>query len=314
MTMQRLAAFSFGLLFLPFSADAALMYIDPPQGQYGRGDTFMLSVRLEPEDECVNAAHVEVAYPKETLRAVDFSRGDSIFSLWVEEPKIDLERGVVTFSGGIPGGYCGRIKGDPVLTNVLGKIVFTAINTDESEARVALTESSVAYLNDGGGTLAPLSRAEALFQLATTAQTSGNPWLTEVGEDAIPPEAFTIEIQSTRDVFDGHYYAVFSTLDKQSGIDHYEIFEKDVWKPVTSPHRLYDQSLRSGVQIKAIDKAGNERFGEYVEGSAPPRLAWPVAEYALIALFICAVIGWFVFGFHRRKPEAVETPPSEPQA
>lgn len=314
MAMRRLAVLSIGFIFLPAYADAALMYIDPPEGQYGRGDTFILSVRLEPEEECVNAAHVEVAYPKESLRAVDFSRGDSIFSLWVEEPKIDLERGVVTFSGGIPGGYCGRIKGDPVLTNILGKIVFTAINTDESEARVTFTESSAAYLHDGTGALAPLSRAEALFRLATTSQTAGNPWLAEVGEDTVPPEAFTIEIQSTRGVFDGHYYAVFSTVDKQSGMDHYEIFEKDVWKPVTSPYKLYDQSLRSGVQIKAVDKAGNERIGEYVEGSAPPRLAWPVAEYALIALFIAAIIGWFVFGFHRRKPDAVEAPPSAPQA
>lgn len=312
--MRRFAALSLGLVFLPLSADAALMYLDPPEGRYGRGDTFILSVRLEPESECVNAAHVEVAYQKELLRAVDFSRGDSIFSLWVEEPKIDLERGVVTFSGGIPGGYCGRIKGDPVLTNILGKIVFTAINTDESEARITLTESSLAYLNDGSGTLAPLSRAEAVFLLATTSQTTGNPWLTEVGEDDVPPEAFTVEIQSTRGVFDGHYYAVFSTVDKQSGIDHYEIFEKDAWKPVTSPYKLYDQSLHSGVQIKAIDKAGNERLGEYIEGSAPPRLAWPVAEYVLIALFVCAVIGWFVFGFHRRKPDAGETPPAESQA
>jgi hypothetical protein len=112
-------------------------------------------------------------------------------------------------------------------------------------------------------------------------------------------------------VFDGNYYVVFSTVDKQSGLDHYEIFESGAWKAVSSPYKLRNQSLKGGVQIKAIDKAGNERLGDYVEGSAPPRQAWPIAEYSLIGLFILALVVWFAFGFHRRR-EVTETPPPPP--
>ena len=64
---------------------------------------------------------------------------------------------------------------------------------------------------------------------------------------------------------------VFSTEDKQSGIDHYEIAEKrdnevlnyidDLnWRIAVNPQILNDQKLKSYVYIKAVDKAGNRRI------------------------------------------------------
>ena len=108
--MIRFASLIVPSLFLvPVFAQAATLYIDPGSGIFGVGDTFVASVRLTTEGDCVNAAGVTLTYPKESLKAVDFSRGSSIISLWVGDPKIDQNAGTVTFEGGVPGGYCGAI-------------------------------------------------------------------------------------------------------------------------------------------------------------------------------------------------------------
>lgn len=278
---------------LPFAAHAATLSIDTPQATYGRGDTFVATVRLDNDNECVNAAQVEVDYPTNLLRAVDFSRGDSIFSLWVGDPQIDTDKGTVTFSGGVPGGYCGRISGDPAQSNIIGEIVFTVVGDAADSAAVNLAASSRVYLHDGLGTPAALSLKGTTLALVSTPTESSNPWLSQVKDDTTPPEPFTVQVESTRDVLSGKYYAVFSTVDKQSGLDHYEILEDGVWSRVTSPHVLKDQSLDSGVQVRAIDKAGNIRLGDYDAKSVPPRqysFTEMLSFYLLLGIAILAIV------------------------
>lgn len=291
-------------------ASAALLYIDPGVQSYGVGDTFVADVRVDNEDECVNAASVEIIYPTRSLRAVDFSRGDSIFTLWTEDPTIDTEAGRVTFSGGVPGGYCGRIQGDPALSNIVGKIVFTVIDATAKKADIIAMDTTRVYLHDGLGTEASLRLQSATIGLLDDPTLSGNEWLSEVKDDRTPPDAFTIDVESTRGVFGGRYYAVFSTVDKQSGLSHYEVFERGAWVQTRSPHRLYDQSL-SNIQIRAIDKAGNVRMGEYVPGSAPMRVGLDL-DFSSVALafFALAVIGGVFVWFERRHNSAT-APPSQ---
>ena len=78
---------------IPHAAHAASLSFDPATTTYGPGDTFIETVRVDNGPDCINAINVEIAYPTDTLRAVDFSRGDSILSLWAVEPKIDTDRG-----------------------------------------------------------------------------------------------------------------------------------------------------------------------------------------------------------------------------
>ncbi len=307
----RVLSVTSAFCLLPFAfANAALLYIDPGAQTYGIGDTFIASVRIDNEGECINAALVEIIYPTKSLRAVDFSRGDSLFSLWTEEPAIDTEAGRITFSGGVPGGYCGRIQGDPSLSNVIGKVVFTVIDAVEKKADIIVTDTTKVYLHDGLGTEASLKLQNATIGLGAESTLPANEWLTEVRDDTVPPDSFTIQIESTRGVFGGRYYAVFSTVDKQSGLSHYEIFERGAWVQTRSPHKLYDQSL-SDIQIRAIDKAGNIRLGEYVPGSAPARVGLELdfASVALALLALAIVGGAFVM-FERRK----SSPTIPPQA
>ena len=278
------------VLMLPTSVTAASLYLDPDTGTYGPGDTFIVNVRLNTDGDCINAANVVLTYPAASMRAVDFGKGGSILTLWVLEPKIDAKKGEVTFAGGIPGGYCGRIQGDPSLTNTIGKVVFTITNADAGSAQIRVSASSALYLNDGRGTKVTPEVSNTSITLSPVAVQAENPWLSLVGEDQTPPDAFDVQIESTRGVFSGKYYAVFSTVDKQSGVDHYEMVKNGIWQRVTSPSVVDDQSLASGIQVRAIDKAGNIRLGTYVEGSAPVRQS-SVDDYAALAILLLILLG-----------------------
>lgn len=260
-------------IFLPQAASAASLYLDPAIGTYGPGDTFIETIRLNNEGDCVNAANVALSYPKESLRAVDFSRGDSIFSLWAVEPLIDTDRGTVVFAGGIPGGYCGRIAGDAALSNVLGKVIFTVISATSKNASIQFSTSSAVYLNDGLGTLAKLTTKSSTIGLQSVPTLSKNQWLDVVKDDTTPPQPFDVQVESTGGVFNGRYYIVFSTTDKESGLDHFEIYENGAWKKITTPYLLKTQSLLGvgDIQVRAIDKAGNVRVGTYTAALTPKR-------------------------------------------
>lgn len=282
-------------LLAPFSASAASLFLDPASAAYGPGDTFIVSVRIDPQGECMNAAHVELSYPPDELRVVDFTKGNSILSLWVGDPEIDNTTGRVAFSGGVPAGYCGRIPGDPSESDILGQVIFTVLKTPASAASVRILPASAVYLNDGAGTEAALTSRDALYALQATSTQATNPWVDQLSTDTTPPEPFTVQVESTKGVFGGAYYAVFSTVDKQSGLDHYEAFENGVWKRVTSPHVLADQLLRLPVEIKAVDKAGNERIGAYNASTTPARagsgdLLMLVLSLAL--LFLILALRW----------------------
>lgn len=298
-------------LFSP-TVHAATLYLDPQSGTYGQGDTFIVSVRVDTDGECINATNVELSYPTDALRAVDFSRGGSILSLWVQEPTINTETGTVSFAGGIPGGYCGRIQGDPVISNVLGRVVFTVLKGEASEARVRVMPASALYLNDGLGTEATIAGQDALFALQETPALSNNEWITQVKDDTIPPDSFDVIIESTKKVFGGRYFAVFSTVDKQSGLDHYEIFERGAWKRVESPYQLRDQALKNPVEIKAIDKAGNERLGTFDAATVPERQSGPWDYALIIALLMIPIVAGVLRLRHARKASSIDVVP--PQA
>lgn len=285
----------------PGSAHAAQLYLDPDQGKYGPGDTFILNVRLDTEDECINAADVLITYPSKTLRAVDFGRGRSILSLWVTEPVLDVEKGTVRFVGGIPGGYCGRVPGDPSLSNILGKVVFTVIAADQDKANINFSSESQVYLSDGLGTKADTKSRGATIALQKTAVGTPDPWLLEVGEDDIPPDPFAVEVQSTRGVYGGKYYIVFSTIDKQSGMDHFELFERGGWITIESPYQLRNQFILDDIQVRAIDKAGNERVGTYEKGSVPIR-QFSFSDYLLLiaVVIIVLLLGGGVYFWQKR--------------
>lgn len=270
----------------PQPTDAASLYIDPYSSSLHRGDSETLSVRLDVDEntgECINAIDAVIKYSP-NIEPIDVSTGDSIFNVWVEQPVINRENKTITFAGGIPNGYCGRVIGDPRLTNTLAKIVFqlpgfTIGGSGDSEATVSFSDETTAYMNDGRGTKALLTTYGAKISLDSKPGSAlQNPWQSEVNADNISPEAFSVSLEKNQQAFSGKYFIVFSTTDKQTGIDHYEVMEESLaqfgsfqwgradapWIEARSPYVLKDQSLNSIIRVKAVDKAGNERIANLI--------------------------------------------------
>lgn len=298
-------------VLLPHAAYAAELSLDPANGTYGPGDTFIMTVRIDNGDDCINAVNVELTYPKDTLRAVDFSGGDSIFSLWAVEPDLNTDTGTVTFAGGIPGGYCGRIAGDAALSNTLGKVVFSVVEASAPKALIQFASASKVYINDGQGSIAELATHGAEITLSPVPQVAQNPWLAEVRNDTTPPQPFAVEVQSTLGVFGGRYYIVFATTDKESGLDHFEISERGGWRRITSPYMLADQSLLGvgDVVVRAVDKAGNTRQGNYSASSTPQRQFSPNDFVPFLLFMIIVLLIGIKMHIDQRKKQS-EAPPA----
>lgn len=319
--------FSLFLVF-PGVSSAALLYLDPDIADIHRGDTVTLSLRLDTdEDECINTVDVVVEYDP-TIRAVDVSRGESILNIWVEDPVINEENHTITFAGGIPGGYCGRIAGDPSLTNIITELVFRSpgfnIGGDEREsARVWLSDVSQVLLHDGFGSKAPLRTQGATLNLLDTAGSSvEDEWLLRVQNDTTPPAPFSITLANDDSAFSGKYFITFNTQDKQSGIDHYEVMEepfKDFnlfkwgaadapWERAESPYVLEDQSLNSTIRVRAIDKAGLETLSTLVPDEAMRSLPFnSLLTIGVVVIAALMILGFVGFALWRRKQSLIKS-------
>lgn len=279
-----------GLFFaLPTFASDVILYPEPMVSLHSTGDTFILEARLDPGDQCVNVAKVDLVYPQRVLEAVDFSDGGSALTLWVQPATIDDETGRVSFAGGIPGGYCGENSIS------LGTVVFRTKEIENpAEARIRFSATSRVFLSDGTGGEAQLTRREASIVISPDMpRPLIDLWQERVQRDKTAPEITLLDIRRDPQLFSGRYFLMVTAADQLSGISHYEVSERRVlgflpieraeWRRVELPHALEDQSLRSMVSVKVVDKAGNER----IETVRPP-VGW---QDILPWAFILALIG-----------------------
>lgn len=312
-----------GMLSRVPHAHAAVLYFDPDGIEVHRGDTVTVALRLDTDEgECVNTVSGVIHYDP-SISAIDISRGDSILNLWVEEPHIDEQAHTISFAGGLPGGYCGRIPGDPSLTNTILRVVFRSPGLqiggggDSSSARIWLDESSEALLHDGRATPAPLTLQESTITLLPSV--GGSPqdsWRDAVNADTEQPSDFSITLTKDESAFSGNYFIVFNSSDKQSGIDHYEVMEEPFrdfklfkwgaanapWRVAQSPYVLKDQTLNSTILVKAIDKAGNERIARLVPDSAIRGLSPQILIAVGIGVGVVVIVGAIAaYLFWKRK-------------
>ena len=305
----RVAVFIFVVLATP--TEAATIYIDPGVATISRGDSITAAVRIMPDavaGECINAIDAVVTYT-DNITPIDISIGNSIFNVWVESPVINTDNHTITFAGGIPNGYCGRVEGDPRLTNVIAEIIFRSPGlqiggSDDTEVKVDFAPETQVLLNDGQGTRAPLVALGGTFTLTKEAGATGivDLWRDEVRADDLPPEDFSVTLTRDEVAFAGEYFIVFSTVDKQTGISYYEVMEEPVlefsqfkwggvgvpWIKAESPYVLKDQSLNSIIRVRAIDKAGNE----YVATLVPEESQQTLSKNELYTyIFAAAVTG-----------------------
>ena len=308
--LKRLVAFSLILVVfsvLPFMAEAAILYLEPSSASYYQDDIFIVEIRLDTEGEIINAIRVSLDFPSDILGVEDFSKGNSVLTLWPREPVFGQNTGLISFSGGVPGGYWGN-------NGLLGKIIFKAkIVGGETSYNIGFLDDSMVLLNDGLGTETDLNKIGATLTILPGMGEEKNPWQEEIEKDDILPEPFKIELSQNSTIFEGKYFITFSTVDKQTGIDHYEVLEaekagwlrklpwwkKEEWKAAESPYVLENQKLTSDIKVKAIDKAGNY-WMEVLEAQNKPEKKQEL-YITLTLILVVIVLIWVIIKVARKK-------------
>lgn len=250
------------------------------------GETVKIQLKLENKAKDINAAEIFLVYPKNFLNFSGANDGNSIINMWIEKPheiknvKCPAEIqacGVVSLSGLIPGGFSGN-----------GLIAELAFKADKEGAAAIVFDpvKSRIFLNSPAS-----QRADAVFEPINVAISGKGSDGTVLVLDYFPPESFNILLDKTNTAFENKWFISFIAQDKGSGVDHYEIKEKFLglfgdWKAGESPYVLAHQSLFSVIEVKAIDKTGQER----IEKAIPARMAYLAIGAILGVIFLAAVL------------------------
>ena len=142
------------LLFsTPNIAEAATLYLTPQSQAVYQGDSFIVEVRIDTVEKEINAAKVSLTFPSDLLETIDLSKGNSVLTLWAEEPK--LQEREISFAGGVPGGF----NGD----GLLAKITF--LGKEIGELEINFKEDSKVLLNDGKGTPAEVEFRQGNYEI-----------------------------------------------------------------------------------------------------------------------------------------------------
>jgi len=144
---------------------------------------------------------------------------------------------------------------------------------------------------------------DGIYYFSLRQKLPGEDWSEKVGFramiDTMPPEEFRPEIGKDPSMFEGKYFLSFATNDSSSGLDYFQVKEgKRDFKRVNSPYLLEDQSLRSKISVKAVDKAGNEKITEI----APSKKPFP--DWIIISIIFLVIVGWIIYKVIRSKFKA----------
>ena len=279
----------------PFSIFASEIIFQNPNKTLGVGDEFSMPILLSSQDENVNAISGDIVWSDETLSAMNVFSANSIVSSWVEMPHISGNS--VVFSGIMPGGYQGGVIDPMTQKSSPGTIAVITFRVKKAgTAKIEFTDEHL-YKNDSFGTEVPLQNNP--LTLSFSEKGSG---LSVFTYDTNPPEDFIPIISQDPNVYDGRFTVVFSTNDKETGIDHYEVKqgEDGEWVRAESPFPLVDQEFSGTVFVKAIDLVGNYKIGAVqMEQKAP--ISVMVIYLILIVLALIFLRWMFVRHLKKKK-------------
>ena len=247
------------------------------------GEIISVQVILDTQGEQINALEGELQYSKDTLSFLKVIDGNSVINFWVQQPILEQE-GVVLFSGITPGGVKGRDF----------EILTLQFEAKKEGIGSLLFKDMQVLLHDGIGT--PVVVTIVPYELNILGQLTA-PSVTTQYIDTEPPEPFTPIITSDSDIFSNKKFIVFSTEDKGSGIESYQIKEGNFgrYEVAVSPYEIKDQSLSNEIFIKAIDREKNE----YIAVIYPQNyLAWYQTAQAKAAILILCIFLLFLVSRH----------------
>ncbi len=212
-------------------------------------EEFEVQTNIETNGKNINAVQGKI-YLSPNLELIGIKTGNSIITSWVERPKVELP---IVFSGVIIGGFEGLIEVFHYPKKLPGNILTLILKAKrEGPAYIEMREPRV-LLNDGQGTEVKAIAPRFSFQILS----SVNSTVIEYADTI--PVITSAEIMNDSLLYDGQYALIFAGQDKGSGISYFEVKEGNgEWQKTESPYILADQTLRSEIDLKAVNFAGKE--------------------------------------------------------
>ncbi len=283
---RAIAAVIFLFWMIPsFYARAATLYFKESDVSMHVGDTFETTLYFSADDESINALEGTITFPAGALALSEIRDGDSILTFWIEKPDFgSAAGGSFKFSGIIPGGFSRQD----------GRVFSLVLTARQQGGSAMLLTDAHAYRNDATGSQTELTVGS--FRVDTTGSVQAPVTVPEI-KDKEQPETFVPEIASDSNIFDGKEFMIFDTVDKHSGIDHYEVLETRMksrffaifsrWHEAKSPYLLADQSRSSYLFVKAVDRDGNTRIERIIPAHPPAWYKNPNIYTLIVVIAAC---------------------------
>lgn len=275
------------LLALPTITNASTVYVESSKPTISVGDTAIITVKVNAEGAVLNTVEGEVSIKSTSggsIAVQEFSLANSSFGLWPRTPSLSRDGNLITFVGGVPGGF-----------SIEGATLFKIIVEARKEGTITIApQNMVTYANDGNGTKVPVKQRPISINVVASRQgvPAINEWNDIIASDVTPPEDFIIIIGQDKTLFDGKKFAFFSSLDNQSGISHYEVSEDGA--PVVrsgSTYVLKNQSDSVKLTVTAYDKANNKKTANYpVSKSWFSSISWSSVVVVVLLIVIIRFI------------------------
>lgn len=300
-------------LLAPLSAAALSVDFDSAELTVNASQEFRVPIVLEnPGKVDINTVQATVIIPKESFSIQTYWLEQSIVPLWVEEPTVTETDTAyyVSFTGLIPGG-----------TTASGEILTLILKASDPIERTTLRLlDPEVYRNTRTAEGVSLGD-QYLFVRITPYDAGIVPQQDIVIEDTVPPEDFFPIVGKSQTVFDGDYFVMFQTLDRQTGVAFYDVLEspyfytteelsenndKLYWRQATNPMRLQDQTLESYVYVRAHDRAGNSRTV-----IIPPTVFVEKTPWSRILGLGCLVVTLFALAVFIRRRRTMQSVPDE---
>lgn len=248
--------------FIPSIASASSVYLESSKGTVSVGDTFIVSLKIDADKTSINSAEGDIVLESNNKNLIvnDFSLAKSIFSLWPRTPSLSEDGNVISFTGGVPGGF--------KLDNA---ILFNIIIEANKEGVITISPKNiVVYANDGQATKVSTEVKNLTINVLPKSESVAptNEWTSLVALDKENPEEFNITIGQDDSLFEGKRFAFFTAVDNQSGISYYEVSENG--GPAVRSGSMYvlenqDPDSVPNLTVTAYDKAGNKTVSNYKE-------------------------------------------------
>lgn len=274
-----------GIAFLPQTVRAAHMVVNGAPATVAQQQEFYVDVAVDSDNVALNGIAGTVSFSSDTLTFVRAETGTSLINYFIDSPM--LVGNTIKFSGTIVGGFNGLIDPFNPEHKLPGQIV-RLVFAGKAKGPATITTTNVMVTdNDGKGTLE--KAIDGAMPVTVTDAIAPSHYNTP---DTTPPEISASIVQDTN-FYDGKYVLVFSTIDKESGIDRVQLQEGDgQWTTIQSPYLLHDQTRTSTLSLRAYDVAGNMTPITI----APIRTFSPTAIIAFLILLLLAIImGYIIY-------------------